>query len=142
MALPATRALARYRELMDEYVRQNKIAPVSDSKFKQFEEALEICRNGMAPQERAEVDKVIEGARLARKVADNQVSFEVDTSQMPYTVPCPTCNAYALAACRDKPRSRLPGSKWPEDARILSEAHPARLQSWHEHPQWRVRAMK
>lgn len=142
MALPATKALARYRELMDEYVRQNKISPVSASKFKQFEEALQICRDGMAPQERLEVDKVIEEARLARKVADNQVSFQVDTSQMPYTVPCPTCNAYALDACRNKARSRLPGIRWPEDARVLPEAHAARLQSWHEHPQWRVRAMK
>lgn len=141
MALPATRAFARYRELMDEYVRQNKLAPVSASKFKQFEEALKICRDGMAPQERLELDKVIEEARVARKVADNQVSFQVDTSQAPYTVPCPVCKAYALDACRNKPRSMLPGIRWPEDARVLPEAHPERMTHWQKNPQMRVRAM-
>lgn len=142
MALPATRAFTRYRELMDEYVRQNKIAPVPPAKFKQFEEALQTCRDGMAPQERIELDRVIEEARLARKMADNQVSFQVDTSQAPYTVPCPVCKAYALDTCHDKPRSMLPGIRWPEDARVLPKPHPERQRSWEEHPQWRVRAMK
>jgi hypothetical protein len=68
-------------------------------------------------------------------------AFTVDSSKPPYEVPCPICNAYALDACRNKPRSRIPGERWPPDAKILREAHPERRSHWEAHPEYRVRAM-
>lgn len=150
MALPVTRAFARYTELLEEFMRQRAAGPVSVERFKKFEDAMETCRQGMAPVEREMLDKMLQEQRVARRVAQNQVSFSVDTSKAPYTVPCPVCKAYALGACMSKRRERVesddfprlfPKEKFPADARVLEHPHPERQRSWEEHPQWRVRPM-
>lgn len=145
MALPVTQAFKRYTELLEEFMRQKKQGPISLARFHQFEEAMGICKAGMAPIEREELDRKLEEQRVAIMTAENQVSFSVDTSQAPYTVPCPVCFAFALGTCMSKrrePTTAYPGMKFPEDARVLPKPHPERQVHWEKNPQMRVRAMK
>ena len=81
--------------------------------------------------------------------------FVIDLSKPPYEVPCPTCLAWALEACRTEQKvHRLieepsllspdffkPISSWPDSARVLSEAHEARQKHWEMHPEFRVKAI-
>jgi hypothetical protein len=137
----ATRAFRRYTELFEELSRRRKLGPITGELESRFNAAMQTCWDGMGPDEREEVETFVQKAAAEIKAAQNQVSFTVDTSKAPYTVPCPVCNAYALDACHSKPRSRIPGIRWPADARVLPSPHPERQTHWEKHPEWRVRAM-
>jgi len=71
--------------------------------------------------------------------------FLIDLSQPPYTVPCPTCLAFALEPCRHEPRrdarqtpfGPVPGP-WPATSRMVKDPHPARARHWEDHPEYRV----
>jgi hypothetical protein len=85
------------------------------------------------------------GLRALHAEAFLPPGFLIDLSQPPYTVPCPTCGAFALDACRHEPRGEprqtifgpVPGP-WPATSRMLKDAHPARHRHWAEHPEFRV----
>lgn len=71
--------------------------------------------------------------------------FLLNLSQPPYTVPCPTCLAFALEPCRHErregerqtPFGPVPGG-WPATARIVRTAHRARFAHWQSRPEIRV----
>lgn len=64
----------------------------------------------------------------------------IDLSKPPYTVPCPVCCAYAMAACRDEVRSaqRLLRGQEPPGV-VLPEPHDDRWLHWHRSPHFRVK---
>ena len=79
-----------------------------------------------------------------RMRAGEPVTFTITLNAPPYEVPCPTCNAFALQACHDKPRERPVGvffaaKGFPPDAKVLPEAHAARHLHWENHPEFRVK---
>jgi len=84
-------------------------------------------------------------------------TFAIDLSEAPYEVPCPECLAFALEACRterkvvtEEPPSILsPGWRpgmgrlsWPITSRKIPLPHQARWDHWHDHPEYRVKAIR
>ena len=91
------------------------------------------------------VDALEEGLRALHDPGFLPLGDLIDTSQAPYTVPCPTCLAFALEACRHERRrderqtvvGPVPGP-WPATSRMVKAPHAARHRHWAEHPEYRV----
>ena len=88
---------------------------------------------------------MVEGLQALHDPGFLQPGFLIDLSQPPYTVPCPTCLAFALEACHHEPREGqrmtafgpIPGG-WPSTSRIVRAPHAARWKHWNAHPEFRV----
>jgi hypothetical protein len=91
------------------------------------------------------VTEMVKGLSAISEPQFLEAGFLIDLSQPPYTVPCPTCLAFALEPCRherregarETPFGPVPGG-WPATARIVREAHPARQRHWETRPEYRV----
>jgi hypothetical protein len=91
------------------------------------------------------VDAMEEGLRALHDPGFLPLGDLIDTSQAPYTVPCPTCLAFALEACRHERRrderqtvvGPIPGP-WPSTSRMVKAPHAARHRHWAERPEYRV----
>jgi len=91
------------------------------------------------------VDDLVQGLQALHDPGFLPQGELLDPYEPPYTVPCPTCHAFALELCRHEKRSEpretwigfVPGP-WPATSRMLRAAHPARHRHWAEHPEYRV----
>lgn len=91
------------------------------------------------------IEAMVEGLRALDDPGLLPPGFLIDLSQPPYTVPCPTCLAFALEACRHEKREGarqtpfgpIPGP-WPGTSRMVKEPHAARARHWEDHPEFRV----
>lgn len=91
------------------------------------------------------IGAIVQGLEALHDPGFLERGFLIDLSKPPYTVPCPTCLAFALEACRHErregerqtPFGPVPGG-WPATSRIVAKPHPARERHFQARPEFRV----